>query len=319
MIFFKLVNEAYVNVGTYKIQRTYAEGYNTVQGLGSQGGNEAPIRTLEAKPMPEYFNLDWAQFVYPTPLAAATDAVQAVGLYDKGAYGVGTKVFDKTTLDVPRFRKVTMLYKHDTSVTNESRELVQFDPREYQPVTVAGVVLTAAQYLALLLTQTFSEQEYYAFLAVQGFNRYGTVYPAGVSKSVVSELSSLRGDLVSPVTGETLTAGVVIYVTPMNVQNSRPLFDAVYMENEELVEVLDATGALVINPSNVTQMASRLVRFRGGFVSDSRAPINYNGASLPTGSGYAGFEPVFPRQGIVINGVTYINSDEFNVVNKPLG
>ena len=317
MIYFKKLNEAYVQSGRITLTKYFREGYVHVQGAENIIGDVTDPAKL--KLLPDYFANGWAQFMYPAPELSTLNSDKS-NLYDKGAYGVGIPAYDTEYLNIPRFKKVVLYYKHDTSATYEVRELVQFDPSAFNPYvdSTTGQTVNAIQFQAQIEAAHFeSEQDYYAFLinagrTMEGYNRNGRMLPPGFTKTAVSELGSYTGE-VTLEDGSRQT--VRVHVTPMFIQNDRGMFDMVYFENDALV---DAHG---VTTGKSSLFSGRLLRWYGGQVSQTRAAINYSddsltGVSIGQSSNLDGQDSPAVEDQIVIDGVTYINSNNYNLTRK---
>jgi len=316
MIYFKPLGQVYIQHGAYQLTKKYRDGHVHVQGMENVVGDVDPA-TL--KTLPEYFVNGWAQMMYPVPESTMQNHED---VYDRGAYAVGIPVNEIDYIRIPKFKPVHLFYFHTTNVNNETREVVQFDPAaftEYEDEN--GNVITAADFVTKLSTTYWeSEQDYYDWLnkigALRGFNRNAKAYPPAVTKSAVSELASYRGqvDLDGNGTLETIT----IHVTPMYIQNERPIFDLVYLSNDPL-KTDDGKNA-----ETETLFPGRMLKWYGGFTSEWRHAINYTdhsdkGVSIAQGSNPDGTDRPIIEDQIVIDGVTYLNADTYNITRKPRG
>lgn len=312
MIYLKPLQQAYIQVGSYKLQKKYRKGHTYVQGAEMVVGDVDPA-TLQN--LPEYFVNGWAQFMYPVP---EPEKPNNADMWDSGAYGVGIPVIDTEFLNIPKFKKIQLFYFHTTSVNNETREVVQFEPEAFIPyVDEDGETVTAADFIEILSTTYWeSEREYYDWLnkigALRGFNRNGRAYPPGITKSAVSELSSLKGR-VEVSTG--VFEDVTILVTPMYIQNQLPLFDMVYFANDTLATEDGKSGV------KESLYSGRMLRWYGGFQSEYRVGINFSdhskgGVNIPTGSNLDGSDRPRIEDQIVIDGETYLNSNAYNITRR---
>lgn len=319
MIYFKKIQETYVQSGRIELKKTYREGHVHVQGAENIVGdwdNPATLKTL-----PDYFVNGWAQFMYPVPELASLDADKNF-LFDKGAYGVGVP-FEVEFLSIPKLKKVTLFYRHDTGVNNETRELVEFDGSAFTPYTgekadgTTGVV-DAAEFVKILSNKVFhTELEYYDWLhevgtVMEGYNRNGRMLPPGVTKTAVSELMGYKGK----VDVEGVLTDVTIHVTPMYIQNDRPMFDLVYFGTDILTDSENGGSA-----SATSLHAGRLLRWYGGSTSTSRHAINWTddslqGVSIATGYNLDGTDNPRLDDVLEIDGVQYVNGYDYNVTKK---
>jgi hypothetical protein len=298
-VWFDYLTTAYVQTGKFEVTETYLPGKHSMP----RTAQITPAGTSAAT-YPETFQREWATFV------TGTDTTDKG--YDPGAYGIGVQVHERTIV-VPQVLPVHLLYYYSVSGTKEERILVQVpssavgfsDPGE--DLTGIGSQLGLDMLAPDLSRKVRSFSEYVQAFPVKGFNRYGFVLPRGVSRSKVSELHSLSGDWVD-VNDAPVVSGVV-YFEPMYINNDRPLFDFIYMQSD--VTDLD---------SNVMQIPSRLLRWRGGIPSEAMAPINRSGdALLRDGYFYdtdAGdmAEPQAPT--VSIDGVSYTNADAYGTGYK---
>lgn len=293
---FHYLTTAYVQTGKYNVTETYLPGkHNMPRTPQVTADGVVPV------PMPETFQREWATFV------TGTDA--QVGGWDPGAYGIGVQVHTRT-ITVPRVSPVHLLYYYSVSGTKEERILVQ------TPASAAGLAAPEEDLasggvgggLNLGMTDvalgriTRSFEDYVAAYAPQGFNRYGFVLPRGVSRSKASELHSFTGTFtdVGGAGGQ-----YTVYFEPMYINNDRPLFDFIYLQTD----ITDLQ-------SNVMQIPSRLLRWRGGITSENIAPINRSGDAI-TRDGYyydtsTGTMTSPQAHTITIDGVSYTNADGYN-------
>ena len=319
MIYFRKLHEAYVNVGNIQLQKFYRPGFTHVQGaeqiLGGQHNEEL------LKKMPNNFHLEWAQFMYPVTDPETLDA-NKTGHWDQGAYGTGVPAVKTEYLNIPTLSKVTLLYKYDTSGTSDTRELVEVSHADFKPVTLndAGDVKelsTVAEYVDELTSKVFQNTtEYHDFLhamgSLQGYNRNGTTLPPFVNRSIVSELMVVNGTAEDEKGNK---VSMTIHLSPMYVNNSLPLFDLAYFETDD-IQWRDPVTGEVKSGARVSGDYGRLVRWYGGFTSENRAPINFDGAAIPTGSHPDGRSYPLADQNLVIDGVTYVNADAYNITRK---
>lgn len=297
-MWFQYLTTAYVQTGKYEIAETYLPGKHQMP--------RTPQVTADGVvPLdyPETFQREWATFV------TGTDA-EDTG-WDPGAYGIGVNVHERT-ITIPRVRPVHLLYYYSVSGTKEERILVQ------APASAAGLAdpeedLGVGAGLSLRMTDNNlnrvvrSFEDYVGEYAPQGFNRYGFVLPPGVSRSKASELHSFTGTFTD-VDGDPDT--YTVYMEPMYINNDRPLFDFIYLQTD--ITDLD---------SNVLQIPSRLLRWRGELTSQTIAPINRAGGALGR-NGYlydlANQEVTVPSKvtKITIDDEEYINADAYNMGYK---
>lgn len=316
MISFKLVKQTYIQKGAIQLKKTYYDGKAHVQGAENILG-QAELNN--PKLLPEYFMNDWAQLMYPVDTTLSPELV-----YDKGAYQIGVP-YETEYLNIPKFYPVYLLYFINTNATNPIKELVSFDPSlfvDYEEGSPSTVVDAEAFVEKLTTTVWGTEQEYADWLhsipgAIGGFNRSGKVYPPGVSKTAVSELLGMRAkvDYIDQ-NGAPQTGVIDVNVAPSYVQNSRPIFDVLYLVTDVLYNELGENAA-----KNVL-LPGRLLRLRGATPSEVRAPINWTDDSLggnviDQGTNIHGVNnPAIPTP-LTIDGVSYKESGAYNVSNKP--
>lgn len=297
-VWFDYLTTAHVQTGKFEVTETYLPGKHQ-----QQRTVQITADGVIAEDYPESFAREWATFV------TGTDAEDKG--YDPGAYGIGVSVHEREII-VPRVTPVHLLYYYSVSGTKEERILVQ------APASAAGILdaeddlvaggggLGLDMMGAGLTKNVRSFGEYVGAFAPQGFNRYGFVLPRGVSRSKASELHSFTGSFTDV---EDTTATYTVYMEPMYINNDRPLFDLIYMQTD--VTDLD---------SNVMQIPSRLLRWRGGIPSENIAPINRAGASIVRDGYYydvANQEMVDPQPvTLQIDGVSYTSSDAYNTGYK---
>lgn len=296
-VWFDYLTTAHVQTGKFEVAETYLPGKHQEQRTVQITADDTPVA------YPESFAREWATFV-------TGDDAETKG-YDPGAYGIGVSVHTRT-ITVPRVTPVHLLYYYSVSGTKEERILVQ------APATAAGIADASADLvdggagLGLDMLGTGmsknirSFDEYVGAFAPQGFNRYGFVLPRGVSRSKASELHSFTGTFTDV---EAATATYTVYMEPMYINNDRPLFDFIYMQTD--VTDLD---------SNVMQIPSRLLRWRGGIPSENIAPINRTGPAIVRDGyyydvdGQTMVEPAATT--LTIDGVSYTSSDAYNTGYK---
>jgi hypothetical protein len=314
MIYFKNLGKVYIQHGAYRLEKKYREGHVHVQGMENIVNDVDPENL---KTLPEYFVNGWAQFMHPAPEPKSPNYED---MWDRGAYGVGIPVLEVNYVNIPKFKPVYLFYFHSTSAgNNETREVVQFDPAAFTEYTDEnGTVYTAEKFVEKLSnTYWESEQEYYTWLnsigALRGFNRNAKAYPPAVTKSAVSELASYKGKIMEyDGNGEGTYRDVTIHVTPMYIQNERPIFDMVYFSNDVL---LTPEGE---NAERASLFPGRLLKWYGGFTSEWRHAINYEdhsegGVAIATGSTPEGQSRPLLEDQIVIDGETYLGSEAYNV------
>ena len=293
-MWFQYLTTAYVQTGKFEVAETYLPGKH-------QMPRTTQITADGVVPLdyPDTFQREWATFV------TGTDA--ADGGWDPGAYGIGVNVHERE-ITVPRVTPVHLLYYFSVSGTKEERILVQapasaaglLDAQDDLGVGGAGLNLNMVG--ANLSRNVRSFEDYVANFAPQGFNRYGFVLPRAVSRSKASELHSFTGTFTDVDDNE---AVYTTYIEPMYINNDRPLFDFIYLQTD--ITDLD---------SNVMQIPSRLLRWRGGIASENIAPINRTGDAI-TRDGYyydvANQEVTSPQAHIIeIDGVQYTHADAYN-------
>lgn len=288
-MWFHYLTTAYVQTGEYEITETMKEGKHHAQGIKQVLGNTT------VSPYPEHFIPEWATTVGPNDK------------YDKGAYGLGIPVHERT-LKVPRVRRVHLLYFFSLSGTAEERTLVQVpaDSGDYlDDLGPNGLGLLSATGERIV----WSTQEYVEKFKVAGFNRFGKVFPTGMSASAVSELRSFTGEFVEVVDAgqaEAPATTVTVYFSPLWINGARPHFDFVYLQVDET----DIQGG-------VAGVASRLIRWIGGVTSENIAPLSRDGgAVLRDGYRYdvdgQVIESPLPKT-ITIDGVTYTDPSSYNL------
>lgn len=262
-VWFEYLTTAHVQVGGLEVSETYLHGLHQMprtQQVTAPGTTPAP--------MPRTFTREWATFV------TGNDA-ETKG-YDPGAYGIGVPVHTRTIYPnvsganvVPAVAPVHLVYYCGVFGTTEKRQLLQV-PSSAAGQTNPSVDLGSAG--LEMFTDTMSRivrtwEEYVARFAPQGFNRFGLVLPGNSSWSHASEMFSVTGDWLEEGTGALLTG--TVYFEPMHINNERPLFDLIYV----LSDITDLD-------SNVMNVPSRLLRWRGGIPSEAIAPINRAGDAL---------------------------------------
>ena len=301
-MWFQYLTTAHVQTGKYEVAETYLPGKHSMPRTVQNDGLD-PV--TDAEPMPETFQREWATFV------TGTDA-QDSG-YDPGSYGIGVQVHTRT-ITVPRVTPVHLLYYFSVSGTKEERILVQAPAtadgiaNPQADLGVGGAGLNLNMVGANLSRNVRSFEDYVADFAPQGFNRYGFVLPRAVSRSKASELHSFTGTFTDVDDNE---AVYTTYIEPMYINNDRPLFDFIYLQTD--ITDLD---------SNVMQIPSRLLRWRGEVTSEHISPINRAGDAIrrdgyrygrnSTDTAFTG-EVSSPQPHIIeIDGVTYTNADGYN-------
>jgi len=320
MIYYRKLHDAYVNVGTIQLEKYYRDGVTHVQGAEQIVGDQHNEALL--KKMPTNFHLEWAQFMYPLTDPATLNANKD-GHWDQGAYGTGTPTLKREYLNIPTLTKVTLLYKYDTNVNNEARELVELSHKNFAPLTLLNEdgttteIETVAEYATILTSQVWQNpQQYFDFLhrlgTLQGFNRNGNALPPFVNRSIVSELMVTSGTIEDD---EGNVTNVTVHLAPMYIQNALPMFDLAYFETDD-IKWRDPVTGVEKSGSAVSGQVGRLVRWYGGFTSENRAPINYDGAAIPTGSHPDGRSYPLVDQQLVVDGVTYIGADAYNLTRK---
>lgn len=319
MIHFKILNEGWIQHGTYTVKNYRKQGFHNTQGVELVLGNRP------ATEMPNNFIKTWAQFM--TPEDALT-----VG-YDQGAYGVGVSTY-KTEVEVPMIAKVTLMYMYNTDGARPSRDLMVFWGAPSEFVDRAGNRID---------NRMWSKDEYNAEFNVKaGFERHGVNLPRGLAKATINELAVVQGDFVTWDTEadgtpkvdaqgnyvEKVERNQIVYMQPLYTFNRLPMFDVVYLNNEAgMLWKRDANGGferdangdlIPVNPAYATMQPNRLVRWRGGFGSEKAAFINFSDDSgidhamrlqnSPTGV-------VRLDENLTVDGVTYLNADGYNLTN----
>ncbi len=293
-MWFHYLTTAYVQTGKYEVDETYLPGKHSMPRTPQvTAAGVVPVA------MPETFQREWATFV------TGTDALDPG--FDPGAYGIGVHVHERT-ITVPRVRPVHLLYYYSLSGTKEERILVQ------APVSAAGLIdpvddlATGGAGFNLGMTDgtlgriVRSSEDYIDTYAPQGFNRFGFVLPRGVSRSKASELHSFTGTFTDV---DGVEGPYTVYMEPLYINNDRPLFDFIYLQTD--ITDLD---------SNILQIPSRLLRWRGSIASENIAPINRAGDAIVRDGYYydtANQEVTEPQpHTITIDGQAYTNADSYN-------
>lgn len=272
----------------------------TIEATGTVDGDDAPVDavvsdirlTASEFAIPETFIREWATF------STANEA--AVQGYDSGAYGIGVSASSKV-IEVPKVKRVHLLYKYDLESTRQERTLVQVEASSEVSTPAADLGPAGIGVInADLSRKVFNEDQFWDTFADSGYNRFGSVWPKGMKPSNVGELTSVSGNFVT-VEGDDVSA-VQLYVSPLYIENERPLFDAVY---------LAAAGMGVKQDGN--EIEGYLIRWRGGIPSREIAPINRSGDEIVRNS------PIYRDGGnitepkLVIDGIEYDGADAYNV------
>lgn len=282
-IYFRLLTEdAYVQTGAY----SFSETYNAVGGSPFVYNAITPSDVT----MPSTFSREWA---------TVTNAD-----YDWGAYGIGLQR-SSATVTLPSVEQRTLLYMYDVRGTSERRTLVE-STLSSSDLQVSGVL--AAGGGAALYTQ----EEYYSQFGQAGRTDFGgsgdLVLPAGISTTSVNELYSYSAFISGGI------GTVQLYVSPTFLGNERPLFDEVYLLRDRVADATDSD--YVINDYQV--MSRRQVRWLGGVPSESTAFINFADASdsaIDRSNNSYSYTNTVVDEGITEDGITYSNTDSYNVVN----
>jgi hypothetical protein len=304
-IYFRELGPAYVNVGGYTVKKKYKKGITPIQGAYQAGVNPV-IRDLDEYDV--YSGVYTGADSHNLPLKTNAEIeANPEAFIDNAAFASGTYVSSKEYLTVPRFRVVRLFYMYKQ---DGSHDLMQFDPVVYNAVKKAGDP-TANAYVASLVDKILTEEEYLALCGARGFTQYGNPLPKGFGPSSVSELSSLSIEFVdaNPDTGDTVLPALPVYVTPLYIQNSLPMFDAAYMEMDTLSILEDEQDE---RRKRWAGIPDRILRWQGGGMgSDYIAPINRDGPSISRDS------LANKNVSITIDGVTYFNADEFGLNSMP--
>jgi hypothetical protein len=287
-VWFQYLADAYVQIGKFQVEETYLPGKHSMPRT-TQVNGETPVT------YPESFAREWATF------ATTTDA--STKGYDPGAYGIGAAVHERT-ITVPRVLPVHLLYYYSVSGTKEERILVQVPSTGDAAADLgdAGLGVVTDD----LTRITFSADEYTSTFAPAGFNRFGFVLPAGMSRSMASELHSFTGTFTDV---DDASGTYTVYMEPMYINNDRPLFDFIYLQGYVTDDI----------NGDVAGIEGRLLRWRGGIPSENIAPINRSGDALAT-DGYlydvgANTFSGPQDQTLTIDGQAYSNADAYNVRN----
>lgn len=295
-VWFKYLSTAYVQVGEFEVEKTWLDGKHQLQGVKNVTGKD---ETLDAQPMPETWSQEWATLTGQVP-------------YDVGSYGIGTPL-NTATITVPKVQRFHLLYLYLVSGSKETRMLVQV-PTSTNSSTAKDDLGDSGLQLMHDATGTpglsarlFTTDEYAKHFGVEGFNKYGVLYPQGMTPSRVDELRSFTGEFTR-IDGNTDTYHV--YFEPTYLGNALPLFDAVYLHSD-LTDI----------DSNVAGVPSQIIRWRGGIQSENIAPINRTGDGIMR-DGYLYDvatqtinDPRVP-QTITIDGVAYDLPDAYNLGYK---
>lgn len=293
MIYFTLQGDAYVPFGEYRIQnRKFIKGAHHVQGLGQAVGvdSNGDIPAALLKDYPDIFNLESFQFA----------EMYKQDAFDIGANQIGVSPYQQEIV-IPKFRLVTLLHRIDTDVSN-SVETVEFDASLFATPTAATTQLD------LIIAGRWTVSEYVEAFVSRGLNRnggaYSSLYPRGVSQSIVDSLSHAGSTEFTQVNGSAIPAGVRVCLSRQGVRNSLPLFDFVYLQGYGILNDKATTTQSMISGT--------LLRWRGGQVSESRQLPNV-GTAIPQGSDISGANLPLLDQNLVVDGVTYTGANDINV------
>lgn len=281
-IYFRLLTEdAYVQTGAYSFSETYnAAGGNALF------YNEAASSDIA---MPSNFSREWAT-------VSRED-------YDWGAYGTGLQR-SSATVTLPAVERRSLLYMYDIRGTSERRTLIE-TTLSSSDLQVAGVLAPGGG------SALYSQEDYYAQFGQAGRTDFGGVgdftLPDGLSTTSVNELYSYNGVISGVNSGNPIQ----IYVSATFLGNERPLFDEVYLLGDQVVAATDSD--YVINEYQV--MSRRRVRWLGGVPSETTAQINRDGGAIDRSNNDYSYTNTIVDEGITEDGVTYSNTDSYNVVN----
>jgi len=304
-IYFRELGPAYVNVGGYTVKKKYKRGTTPIQGAYQAGVNPV-VRNLEEFDV--YSGVYTGAESHNLPLHSYEDLAENPDLLvDNAAFASGTYVSSKEYLTVPRFRVVRLFYMYKQ---DGSHDLMQFDPKIYDAVKKAGDP-TANDYVASLVNRVFTEEEYYSLCGAKGFVQYGNPLPKGFGPSEVNELSYLNIQFVtdSPDSTDPVLPTLPVYVTPLYIQNSLPMFDAAYMEMDTLSILEEAQEG---RRARYEGIPDRILRWQGGGVgSDFIHPFNREGQAISRDS------HLNKTATITVDGVTYFNADDSAVNSMP--
>lgn len=285
-IWFDYLTDAYVQTGKYEVAEKYLPGQHFAQGIGNVVGATSEVD------LPESFSREWATFA---------DGDDTDLGYDPGAYGIGVGTSSRA-ITMPKVQHVHLLYMYDLESTRQVRTLVQvpYATDAETDLGDSGLKMINDD----LSKKVFSEDSYIAAFAGEGFNRFGSVYPTGVIPSSVSELHSLTGTFVDTADQ---SATYRVYVSPLYINNDRPLFDFIYLQ-KGIASNLDGSG-----------ISGYLLRWQGGVTSENIAPINREGNKLVR-DGYlfktSDQTVSSPSDATTtVDGVAYTNADAYNVRN----
>lgn len=304
-IYFRELGPAYVNVGGYTVKKKYKKGTTPIQGAYQAGVNPV-VRNLPETDV--YSGVYTGAESHNLPLTSYEDLAENPDAFvDNAAFAAGTYVSSKEYLTVPRFRAVRIFYMYKQ---DGSHDLVQFDPKVYDAVKKAGDP-TSVDYLKLLTDRIFTEEEYYQICGAKGFTQYGNPLPKGFGRSNVNELSHINIQFVddNPDSTDAVLPTLPVYVTPLYIQNSLPLFDAAYMEMDSLSILEEEQEG---RRARFAGIPDRILRFQGGGLgSDFTHPVNREGPALSRDS------YLKKTQNLIVDGVTYFNADDYGVNSMP--
>jgi hypothetical protein len=287
-IYFTVLNEGYVQRGNYKVAKSYKPGYT--HALGIPGSTDTSNTNLV--PLPDNFYKQEYQFYTPKdPTAAGFDAEN---VYNQLAYNQPTPVYS-TQVTIPAVRKVTFMYMHgDVGSSVGQSTLVMYEG----PIanTTNGTVGVPQD------GKLYSLAEYYAEFAPVGFERYGKVLPAKVSRADVDELRVVTGSY--KLDDGSQVDGITLYLSHMWLNNSLPIFDAVYMAASGTAE-----GTI----------SGRVVTWLQSVVSENRAFMNFtdgtNGNDAGARTGHNPLGTLRVNQEVSLDSDTLYNATAYNVTN----
>lgn len=294
-VWFKYLSTAYIQVGEFEVEKTWLDGKHQLQGVPGVTGKD---EVIDAKPMPETWSQEWATL---------TGQVA----YDVGSYGIGVPL-NTQTITVPKVQRFHLLYAYLIAGTKETRMLVQV-PTSTNSSTAkddlgnSGLhIMEDAAGTPGLAPKLFTTEEYAKHIGVKGFNRFGVIYPRGMTPSRVDELRSFTGTFTRI---DNSTATYHVYFEPTYLGNALPLFDAVYIQSD-LTDIKSDTAGI----------PSQIIRWTGGVVSENISPINRSGEAVNR-DGYiydVGSDVINGPQAqtMTIDGVAYTLPDSYNMGYK---
>lgn len=286
-IYFTALNEGYVQRGNYTANKSYKPGYTHALGVPGPKSGEGVLT-----PLPDNFYKQEYQFYKPQdPTAVGFDAEN---VYNTLAYNVPTPTYS-TTVDIPFVRKVTFMYMHgDIASSVGQSTLVMYEgPIENTRNGTPGAPQDG---------KIYTLEQYYAEFSPVGFERYGKVLPANVMRADIDELRVVTGSY--KVQDGTQVDGISLYLSHMWLNNSLPIFDAVYM---------------AASTNDGTLIEGRIVTWLQSVVSSQRAFINFtddsNGADRSARTGYNPLGTARINQEVSLDGDVLYNATAYNVTN----